>query len=92
MHAQACGCICHPCELLLALCLPPCPLPPHTHSHRNVDKRQALLSYKEGNRDGSGYEKCMGVRYKDYKWLGSSPDKLYKFTNGEFKSIVTPGL
>jgi arylsulfatase A-like enzyme len=45
--------------------------------NRQVLKPQPLLDYDNGGVDGKGFARCIGIRYKDYKWLGES-GKVYK--------------
>lgn len=44
---------------------------------RKVLKPQQLLDYYKGGVDGQGFEKCVAVRWKDYKWVGAT-GKVYK--------------
>jgi len=48
---------------------------------RRTLKPQSLLDYDTGGSDGLGFKKCIGARYKDYKWLGKN-DQLYLFEGG----------
>jgi len=57
-------------------------------------KPQALLDYYKGGVSGLGFRRCLGVRYKQYKWVANAtltrgqgpnnqgyPSALYKFPN-----------
>ncbi|KAF6259251.1 alkaline-phosphatase-like protein [Scenedesmus sp. NREL 46B-D3] len=46
--------------------------------NRQVLKPQPLLDYDTGGVDGRGFARCIGIRYKDYKWIGDT-GKVYKF-------------
>lgn len=41
-----------------------------------------MLDYWSGGLDSKGFERCIGVRHRSYKWVGSQADKVYKFVNG----------
>lgn len=45
---------------------------PELGSDRRVDKKQQLLDYDKGGLEGKGFQRCLGLRWKDYKWLGES--------------------
>jgi hypothetical protein len=48
---------------------------------RRTQKPQPLLDYYKGGDDALGFKKCIGARYRDYKWLGKN-DQLYLFRGG----------
>lgn len=45
---------------------------PELGADRKILKTQALLDYDKGGVDGKGFQHCLGLRYKNYKWLGES--------------------
>ena len=51
---------------------------PELGADRKVLKSQPLLDFDKGGVDGTGFKRCIGVRYKDYKWLGES-NKVYRY-------------
>lgn len=48
---------------------------------RRTLKPQPLLDYYKGGDEGTGFKRCVGARWRDYKWLGKS-DQLYLFKGG----------
>jgi arylsulfatase A-like enzyme len=44
---------------------------------RRVQRPQPLLNYDQGGVDGQGFQRCLGVRYLNYKWLGET-NKVYR--------------
>lgn len=44
---------------------------------RKVVKPQELIDYYHGGVDGQGFQRCIGMRWKEYKWLGES-GKVYR--------------
>ncbi len=45
---------------------------------RRVLRPQPLLDYDTGSPNGQGYERCIGVRWDNYKYVGRDR-KLYRF-------------
>lgn len=41
---------------------------------RHVLKPQPLLDYTKGGVSGLGFKRCIGVRYKQYKWLADASE------------------
>lgn len=54
---------------------------PLLNKDRRTQKPQPLLDYYKGGDDGLGFKKCIGARWRDYKWLGKN-DQLYLFRGG----------
>jgi hypothetical protein len=50
---------------------------PELGADRNIVRSQALLDYDKGGLDGKGFKRCLGLRYKNYKWLGES-NRVYR--------------
>jgi hypothetical protein len=48
---------------------------------RRTQKPQPMLDFEKGGDDGLGFKRCLGVRWRDYKWLGRS-DQLFLFKGG----------
>ncbi|KAF6261262.1 alkaline-phosphatase-like protein [Scenedesmus sp. NREL 46B-D3] len=45
---------------------------PELGPDRQTLKPQPLLDYTTGGVNGEGFKRCLGVRYKQYKWLGDA--------------------
>lgn len=58
---------------------------------REVNRNQLMLEYDRGGVPHSGYgdqipgmkphpgfQMCIAARYRDYKWMGFQPDKVYE--------------
>jgi hypothetical protein len=45
---------------------------PELGADRKVVRSQQLLDFERGGLDGKGFQHCLGLRYKNYKWLGES--------------------
>lgn len=45
---------------------------PELGPDRKVARSQPLLDFERGGLDGKGFQHCLGLRYKSYKWLGES--------------------
>eukprot|EP00775_Hariotina_reticulata_P005460 gene5460-5694_t len=52
--------------------------------HLRTKKPQPLLDYTSGGVSGLGFKRCIGVRYKNYKWLGNA-----NATKGEGPSYLS---
>lgn len=50
---------------------------PELGPDRQTLKPQPLLDYDKGGVDGKGFQRCIGMRWKNYKWVGDT-DKVYK--------------
>jgi hypothetical protein len=59
------------CPLMAALPNPAC--------CRMPVKPQPLLDFEAGGVTGRGFKQYIGVRWMDYKWVGYTPDKLYRW-------------
>jgi hypothetical protein len=71
---------------------PACQLPTVSlHYFREVNRSQMMLQYDKGGVPHSGYgdqipgmkpnpgfQMCIAARYRDYKWMGFQPDKVYE--------------
>lgn len=51
---------------------------PELGPDRKVVRSQALLDFDKGGVEGKGFQRCLGLRYKDYKWLGES-NRVYRW-------------
>jgi hypothetical protein len=51
---------------------------PELGPDRKLDKEQVLLDYDKGGVEGKGFQKCLGLRYKDYKWVGET-GRVYRW-------------
>lgn len=45
---------------------------PELGADRKLVRTQALLDYDRGGVEGKGFQRCLGLRHKEYKWLGES--------------------
>lgn len=45
---------------------------PELGPDRKVVRSQPLLDFERGGLGGKGFQHCLGLRYKSYKWLGES--------------------
>lgn len=51
---------------------------PELGPDRKVLRSQPLLDFDKGGVDGAGFKRCIGARYRDYKWLGET-NKVYRY-------------
>ena len=51
---------------------------PELGADRKVVRTQQLLDLDKGGVEGKGFQRCLGLRYKDYKWLGES-NRVYRY-------------
>jgi len=72
---------------------------PELDGARRTKKPQPLLDWASG-RNGSGWQRCMGARWRQYKWLGAGADgesgsdvgELYRFDLPEGWAEARGGL
>ncbi|WIA17445.1 hypothetical protein OEZ85_014292 [Tetradesmus obliquus] len=75
---------------------------PELDENREVNRSQLMLDYDRGGVPHSGYgdqipgmklhpgfQMCIAARYRDYKWMGFQPDKVYDLSSSHIELPCT---